>query len=142
MTWKIIAADDQEFILKLISFALSNYEVLPLSCGTQVLPTIETVDKAGQLNMLALVILDIMMPNISGLDVLTEIRQQYPDIQVMMCSALSTIESVNQAFSLGAVDYIVKPVNGAVLRNKVAKVVQRRQQAHALSHTQTLHLFK
>lgn len=142
MAWKIIAADDQEFILKLISFALRDYEVLLLSCGTQVLPTLETIDKAGQLNKLALVILDIMMPNISGLDVLIEVRQQYPDIQVMMCSALSTIASVNHAFALGAVDYVVKPVNGTVLRDKVAKAIQRRKDTCPLSRAHAIHLFR
>lgn len=133
MTWKVLAVDDQKFILQLISFSLSDYDVTTLSCGTDTLQTIETLDKAGQLGWLALVILDIMMPEVSGLDLLVQIRQKYPDLSVMMCSALSTSDSVNQALQLGATDYIVKPVNGTVLREKVAKAVRRRQTSLAVS---------
>lgn len=131
MTWKVLAVDDQKFILQLISFALSDYDVTTLSCGTDTLHTIETLDKAGQLDWLALVILDIMMPDVSGLDLLVQIKRKYPDLNVMMCSALSTTESVNQALQLGATDYIVKPVNGAVLREKVAKAVRQRKSLYA-----------
>lgn len=133
MTWKVLAVDDQKFILQLISFALSDYDVTTLSCGTDTLHTIETLDKAGQLDWLALVILDIMMPDVSGLDLLVQIKRKYPDLNVMMCSALSTTESVNQALQLGATDYIVKPINGAVLREKMAKAVLRRQTGLAVS---------
>ena len=56
-----------------------------------------------------LVIMDITMPNKSGIEALHEIRQQDPDAKVIMCSAMGQESMVVEAIKLGALDFVVKP---------------------------------
>ena len=58
-----------------------------------------------------LVVLDIMLPDISGLDLLKEIKQRNPELPVIMLSAQESIEVALKTLKLGAVDYFSKPIN-------------------------------
>jgi DNA-binding NtrC family response regulator len=63
-----------------------------------------------------LVITDLKMPGMSGLDLLKEIRVNYPDIIVIMVTAFGTVENAVEAMKAGAYDYVTKPVNMDELR--------------------------
>jgi two-component system NtrC family response regulator len=63
-----------------------------------------------------LVITDLKMPGISGLDLLKEIRAGYPEILVIMVTAFGTVENAVEAMRAGAYDYVTKPVNMDELR--------------------------
>ncbi|MBX9870031.1 MAG: response regulator [Burkholderiaceae bacterium] len=60
-----------------------------------------------------IVLLDIIMPNLNGLEALAEIRADNPEVLVIMVSRLGDEEVVNQAMQAGANGYIVKPFNTA-----------------------------
>jgi CheY-like chemotaxis protein len=72
-----------------------------------------------------LVVLDVMMPEMDGLQVVSKMREkpELKDIPVIMCTALSDTETVRKAASLGVVDYVVKPVNAGVLLEKIRKAL-------------------
>ncbi len=56
-----------------------------------------------------LVLLDIVMPRMNGVEALKSLKRAYPDCRVIMCSSLSDQEKIIHAIRLGAVDYVVKP---------------------------------
>ncbi len=79
------------------------------------------------LNQVDLVLLDVMMPGISGLEVLSEIRtgsnKRIREVPVMMMTAKSGIEDIDQALALGANSYVIKPFRGITLREKVRNLL-------------------
>jgi two-component system chemotaxis response regulator CheY len=66
-----------------------------------------------------LVLLDINMPEMDGLQALEAMRQANPEALVMMVSAEATMDKVNQALALGAVGFVVKPFNPASVLDRV-----------------------
>jgi DNA-binding NtrC family response regulator len=66
------------------------------------------------------VLLDIMMPQMNGLEVLEKLREKYPDTSVIMMTAYSTLDKVLEAHRQGAEDYIMKPFNSmSVITDKI-----------------------
>lgn len=73
-----------------------------------------------------LVLLDIMMPKMDGMQALEEIRKVDPEAVVMMVSAESTMDKVTVAPSLGAAGFIVKPFNAAGVLGSIEKCFRGR----------------
>lgn len=80
-----------------------------------------------------LVLLDIMMPGMSGIEVLSELRRQHTPAQlpIIMVSASSDSSQVVEALNLGANDYVTKPVNMPVTLARVQSQLARRREAVA-----------
>ncbi len=78
-----------------------------------------------------LLILDIRMPDIDGIDVLREVRRREIDIEVVILTGFATIESATQAMNYGARSYIMKPIeNVPEFRNSVREGVHMARLAH------------
>ena len=75
-----------------------------------------------------LVLLDLRLPDTTGLDVLKRLRQEYPETSVLMMTAYGTVEGAVQAMKLGAFDYLTKPVN----LDELLVVVQRALETTSL----------
>ena len=73
------------------------------------------------------VILDIMMPNIDGLEVLRRVKETHPNVDVIMITGLSQIDTAVQAMKLGAFDYISKPFEPDELKMVVQRALERRR---------------
>ncbi|HEX7180698.1 MAG TPA: HD domain-containing phosphohydrolase [Thermoanaerobaculia bacterium] len=73
----------------------------------------------------SLVLSDIEMPGMSGLELLKELKSRDPDVQVVMISGLQTLDVVRQCLREGAYDYIVKPFEAEDLLNTVERAVER-----------------
>lgn len=73
-----------------------------------------------------LILLDLLMPKISGFEFLEQLREdeRTKDTPVIVISALSDEENKNRTFRLGAVDFIIKPVDIQYLVDRVAKTLQ------------------
>ena len=113
---KIVVADDDLDLCELLEMKLrqSNYEVFTAMDGVQALEMVRSIRPN-------LVILDIMMPLMSGMEVLRELKSEIAtsDIPVILMTAKRQESDVNSGFALGVVDYIVKPFN---LKDLVAQV--------------------
>lgn len=70
------------------------------------------------------VITDIKMPTMNGVELLSEIKRLYPDVQVILITAYATVESAIEAMKLGAYDYIQKPLNRDELKMAVKKALE------------------
>lgn len=82
-----------------------------------------------QRNTIDLVLLDLRLPKLSGLEVLTRIRQLDPDVPVVILTAYGDVETAVSAMKMGAVDYLLKGFDLAELR----LVVQRALETSAMS---------
>ncbi len=112
---RILVADDDLSIIKFVSASIKagGYEVLTASDGKTALETVEA-------NPLALVLLDIGMPGMDGIEVCRRIRQ-WSQVPVIMLSARSSEKDKLESFDIGADDYMTKPfaVNELLARIQV-----------------------
>jgi DNA-binding NtrC family response regulator len=74
---------------------------------------------------LGLMILDVRMPGMDGMEILRRTRQTRPDIKIIMMTAYGTVDSAVEAIKLGAVDFINKPFTPDQIRSLVLKVLDR-----------------
>jgi DNA-binding response OmpR family regulator len=74
-----------------------------------------------------LILLDIRMPGMDGMEVLHRVREIRPDIRVIMITAYGTIESAVEAMKLGAVDFLQKPFDPDQVRELVSRVMDREK---------------
>ncbi|MFZ2632245.1 MAG: sigma-54 dependent transcriptional regulator [Desulfosalsimonadaceae bacterium] len=102
----ILIVDDEESILKSLSGILSDegFEILTASNGYEGLKTLEAASPD-------LVLLDIWMPGIDGIDTLKEIKKNFPATQVIMITGHGTFETAVSATKIGAFDFIEKPLS-------------------------------
>ena len=117
---KILVVDDEKSILLLLKEALSQwgYQVTCASSATEALELL----KNGLFDAL---ISDVRMPDMSGLDLLREIRKQDESIEVVMMTGYPTIASAVQALKEGAYDYLSKPLILDELRHLMARRATR-----------------
>ncbi|NJM65443.1 MAG: response regulator [Acaryochloris sp. RU_4_1] len=105
---KLLVVDDNEANRDMLSRRLERkgFEVLLADSGESALAVLATTD-------VSLVLLDIMMPGIGGIETLRRIRQMYSQAQlpVIMATAKDTSEDIVEALELGANDYITKPID-------------------------------
>ena len=108
---KILLVDDEPGMLRYIKTLLEvdDYNVETASTGEEAL---QKVEKGLQPD---LVLLDVLMPGIDGLQTLEQLRQNQPSIKVVMLSCVSDTRKVVQAMKLGAQDYLTKPFQKAEL---------------------------
>jgi DNA-binding NtrC family response regulator len=118
----ILVVDDEGDIRENLELLLTDarYRVTLAENGTAGLRLIET-------QPFDLVLLDVMMPDKNGLEVLHEIRQISPDTAVIMITAFGTIENAVSAIKTGAVDYITKPWDNEKLLLDIRKGIQQRK---------------
>jgi DNA-binding response OmpR family regulator len=72
-----------------------------------------------------LILLDIRMPGMDGMEVLRKVRDIRPDIRIIMITAYGTVESAVEAMKLGAVDFLQKPFDPEEIRELVSRVMDR-----------------
>lgn len=113
---KILVAEDERPIANALNLKLSHegFETSVVFNGKEALDDLEV-------NHYDLLILDLMMPEISGFEVLQELKEKNIKIPVFISSNLSQAEDIAKAKALGAVDFIVKsdtPVSEIILKIK------------------------
>jgi DNA-binding NarL/FixJ family response regulator len=119
-TVKVLIADDHRLMLAGVRRALDSSEgievVDEVSSGTQVLPAVARTSPD-------VLLLDIRMPGMSGLECLERVRGRYPDVRVIMLSAHGDAEHVATARAKGASAYVVKSVDPVDLPAVIRSVV-------------------
>jgi DNA-binding response OmpR family regulator len=126
----ILVVDDDQFANSLVQFVLNRegYEV-------------QTTDNPrGALQMIQkrepdLLIIDVMMPYITGFEFATRLRTEGYDVPIIFMTAQDGIESKLQGFNIGADDYICKPFNHQELVARVQAVMRRVKQSGKVGNT-------
>jgi two-component system response regulator PilR (NtrC family) len=118
---RILVVDDEQSLRELLDIMLrrEGYTVLLAENGRRALSILE---REG----VDLLISDIKMPDISGVDVLREAKRQDPDLVGIMITAFASTETAVEALRLGAYDYISKPFDIEELKAKVRNAIERR----------------
>jgi DNA-binding NtrC family response regulator len=80
-----------------------------------------------------LVLLDLMMPHLDGIEVLEKIKQEFPDSECVIVSANDEVSAAVKAMSLGAADYLVKPLNSEKLVALVNRSLEKYNVQHELA---------
>lgn len=129
---RILIIDDEKSNLKILSDLLSSEaEVSVAKSGEQ------GIWKAIKLKP-DLILLDIVMPDMDGFEALKQIKrdEQLKDISVIFITGLDTVDNEKYGLDLGALDYIRKPFNAAVVKTRIAthlKLIQQTKELRALS---------
>ena len=120
--YSIVIIDDEIEILDMLSRFLSrnqNFAVQTFSNPVSALSSINNNTKYD------LVLLDIMMPQMNGLDVLEKLKEINSDQKVIMMTAYSTLDKVLKSHKIGATNYIMKPFSSLdSLEKKVIEVLE------------------
>jgi DNA-binding response OmpR family regulator len=116
----VLVVDDEESLREMLCDFLSEHGALPhpASGGSEALTLAE--DTAFDL-----VLLDVMMPGLSGIDTLERLEARLPGQPVLMLTAVADVETAVRAMQLGALDYVVKPVTVDTLLSKVVGALDR-----------------
>lgn len=122
MSARILIVDDEEIVIRSCLRILSDscYVVDFVQDGWEALRKVDETDYD-------IVVLDIMMPKIGGLEVLQHVKERHPDIDVIMMTGLSQIQTAVQAMKLGAFDYLPKPFDPDELKCVVDRALERRR---------------
>jgi DNA-binding response OmpR family regulator len=118
---KILIVEDNSRVSSLLKRGLESQQY-------QVYISEDAEDAIVLLNKITfdLAITDIMLPKMSGIDLCKLIKQQYPDIPIIMLTALGTIDEKIEGFDAGADDYMVKPFEIRELYVRIKAILQRR----------------
>jgi len=118
----ILIVDDEKNIRLTLSQALETLgaEVDTAANGEEALAKLKEKE-------FGLILLDIRMPGMDGMEVLHRVREIRPDIRVIMITAYGTVESAVEAMKLGAVDFLQKPFDPEEIRELVLRVMDREK---------------
>ena len=118
----VLVVDDNHDVRDLVVLFLSadGFHVFSASDGEEALAILKS-------NPIDLVLLDVMMPGKSGIQVLSEIRthsnKSVREIPVMMITAKSSTEDIDEALAAGANSYVIKPFRATTIREKVRSIL-------------------
>jgi DNA-binding response OmpR family regulator len=118
----ILIVDDEKNIRLTLSQALETLgaEIDTAANGEEALTKLKEKE-------FGLILLDIRMPGMDGMEVLHRVREIRPDIRVIMITAYGTVESAVEAMKLGAVDFLQKPFDPKEIRELVLRVMDREK---------------
>ena len=121
--FRILVVDDDKAFLLLLTNILKDagYKVEKASNAQEGLKKIKSFSPH-------LIIADLKMPGMSGLELIEKVKSQHPEIEIVMITAFATVDTAVAAMKLGAFDYITKPLKDPEeLRQLVARVMEKQQ---------------
>ena len=121
MSARILVVDDEEIVVRSCVRILHDdlYTVDSAPGGFEAL---KKIDETAY----DILILDVMMPKMDGLEVLQHVKERHPEIDVIMMTGLSQIQTAVRAMKLGAFDYLSKPFDPDELKLIVDRALERR----------------
>jgi len=123
----IMLVDDEVAFVETIAKRLDkrNIETLSAHSGAECLETLKTHQN------LDVIVLDVKMPGMDGLETLKEIKKAYPLIEVIMLTGHATVESGIDGMKLGAFDFLMKPCDIEELASKVVDATNKKRAQEA-----------
>jgi signal transduction histidine kinase len=133
----ILVVDDEAGLRDMLAFGLPDrgFRVVLAASGE------EGVEKATRENF-DLVVTDIMMPGMSGVEVLKKIKEMQPLAEVIMVTGFATLESAVESMKLGAYDYLTKPYSLDQLCLVLDKALEHRRLTAKVDHLEELNRLK
>ena len=127
MNERILVVDDEESLRLSLKFKLK-------SAGFDVDTAIDGEEALDKLKVKSadVVLLDINMPRMSGIEALTIIRQTYPQTEAIMLTGFADFSTAIECLKIGAKDYLVKPVDTTELVTRLRSLVRSRSTERAL----------
>ncbi|MEO5327328.1 MAG: sigma-54 dependent transcriptional regulator [Magnetococcus sp. THC-1_WYH] len=123
-TAPVVLVDDEEELLFSSMVLLRNHDISPVVTYPDSRELISQLEIHGA----SVILLDLMMPNLTGRELLPQIRRFFPDIPVIIMTAVHDLDTAVSCMKEGAFDYLVKPVD----ENRFISSVQRAMERHHL----------
>jgi two-component system, OmpR family, response regulator len=119
--FRVLLVDDEDDFRETLQKRLRNRKLLVETAenGYKALEILQAQD-------FDVVILDVKMPGLDGIDTLKEIKVKKPDVEVIMLTGHASVESGIQGMQLGAFDYVMKPVPLDELLDKMRQAYERK----------------
>jgi DNA-binding NtrC family response regulator len=119
----VLLVDDERDFVSAMTKRLTKRD-LEVSNAFDGLEALEALSKDDRIEV---VILDVKMPGMSGVETLREIKRRYPLVEVIMLTGYATIETAIEGMKLGAYDYLIKPCEMDELLGKVGEALEKRR---------------
>jgi DNA-binding response OmpR family regulator len=122
MPGSILVVDDEQNLRHTLAFILkrAGYDVTTTENAQEALNTLQS-------GAFDLMILDLKMPDVDGLSLLKMIRQNHPNLPVFILTAYGSLDSAIDALRMEARDYLLKPIDPALLLDRIQKIMQEEQ---------------
>ncbi|MGO9314738.1 MAG: response regulator [Syntrophobacteraceae bacterium] len=119
---RVLVMEDEVNVARALEMVLKEegYEVDVAMTGASALDRLNWKD-------FDLLIADLRLPDINGMDVIKKVRQEQPSTDVVVITGYSTVASAVEAMKLGAVDYLAKPFTEDELKNIIASTLKKRE---------------
>ncbi|MBX3246606.1 MAG: sigma-54-dependent Fis family transcriptional regulator [Myxococcales bacterium] len=119
---QILVADDEPNLRRVLAAQLARdgYEVHAVADGAEALEALEE-------HHVDVVITDLRMPKVDGMQLLAHVATHHPDVPVIMITAHGTVDTAVEALKLGAFDYVTKPFDREELKHAVDKAARTRE---------------
>jgi len=116
--WKVLLVDDEEDFVSTLAerLALRGVKTRTAFNGEQALREID-IDTPD------IVVLDVMMPGMSGIDVLKRIKADHPNLPVILLTGIGSAKDGTEGMRLGAFDYLMKPLQLEELTGKISEAL-------------------
>ena len=122
---RVLVVDDEPDIRRIVRMTLekAGYDVQEAADGKK---AIEVLTTGENRLMLDVIITDIRMPAINGLEAIAYFRKEYPRVPIIVLTGFPDVEMATSLMGQGIVDYLVKPVEGQRVKAAVAKAMELR----------------
>ena len=122
---RILIVDDESSVRKVLRVTLTDagYEVVEADHGGR---GIEVIRSDDNMLMVDVIICDIRMPKINGLEAIDFFRQQFPSVPIIVLTGFPDTKMATNLIAKGVVDYLVKPVEDAKLLASVKAAIEQR----------------
>ncbi|CUS33342.1 Sigma-54 dependent transcriptional regulator [Candidatus Nitrospira nitrosa] len=119
MTWQLLLVEDETSVREAFALRLSDhgYMVQTASSGEEALGLLRTTEPD-------ILVLDLVMPNLTGLDVLARVKQSSPNLLVILVTARGTVKDAVEATKLGAFDFVAKSIDMEDLLHALSRATQ------------------
>ena len=120
---RILVVDDEETIREIVSSMLAgaHFQARQAASGNEALSILESSEEFD------LVLSDLMMPEMDGIALLEQVKERYPDMPIVMVTAVHDISIALATMRNGAFDYLTKPFERAQLLNAVGRALENRR---------------
>ena len=125
---RVLVVDDEADVRKAVNVALtkSGYEVIEAEDGKEAINVLNSGDNPLEIDV---IVCDIRMPNIGGVETIKYLRTQYPSRPIIALTGFPDVQLATSLLKQGVIDYLVKPVEREKLAATVAEAIKKRDRA-------------